>query len=78
MKMINGKMDEDDKWWNKQPLIIQIRTQAMEKLRHKPRIDMETLNYQSTNEHKIVEQEGMEFVRSEAVVFQSVVRVIWV
>lgn len=31
---------------------------------------METLNYQSTNEHKIVEQEGMEFVRSEAVVFQ--------
>lgn len=59
-----------------QTVIIQIRTQAMEKLRQKPRIDMETLNYQSTNEHKIVEQEGMEFVRSEAVVFQSAVRVI--
>ncbi|KAF2619075.1 hypothetical protein F2Q68_00038883 [Brassica cretica] len=35
--------------------------QAMEKLRQKPRIDMETLNYQSTKERKIVEQEGMEF-----------------
>ncbi|KAH0862390.1 hypothetical protein HID58_079601, partial [Brassica napus] len=42
-------------------VIIQIRTQAMEKLRQKPRIDMETLNYQSTKERKIVEQEGMEF-----------------
>ncbi|CAF2106424.1 unnamed protein product, partial [Brassica oleracea var. botrytis] len=44
-----------------QTVIIQIRTQAMEKLRQKPRIDMETLNYQSTKERKIVEQEGMEF-----------------
>ncbi|CDY17834.1 BnaC08g04480D [Brassica napus] len=47
--------------YDHETVIIQIRTQAMEKLRQKPRIDMETLNYQSTKERKIVEQEGMEF-----------------
>ncbi|KAJ0228958.1 hypothetical protein HA466_0320490 [Hirschfeldia incana] len=42
-------------------VVFQIRSQAMEKLRQKPRIRMERLTYQSKDECNIEKEEGIEF-----------------